>query len=93
MAIDYDPIAYEMPWRRNYELMSAGVWLTGATGYGIYAALGSFPAGPLLWIAGGMSAFGLLKLRKGLRLMRLQHHLAGTPLPVCTFDELQSICT
>lgn len=93
MAIDYDPTAYEMPWRRNYELMSAGVWLTGATGYGIYAALGSFPAGPLLWIAGGMSAFGLLKLRKGLRLMRLQHHLAGTPLPVCTFDELQSICT
>ena len=92
MGIQYDPSDFEMPWRRNYELMAAATWLTGAAGYSGYAAFGSFPAGPLLWIAGGMTAFGLFKLRKGLRLMRLQHRLAGTPLPLCTFDDLQRIC-
>lgn len=92
MGISYDPTAYEMPWRRNYELMSAAVWLTGAAGYGAYAAFGSFPAGPLLWIAGGMCVFGFIRLRKGLRLLNLQLHLAGQPLPVCTFKELQAIC-
>lgn len=92
MGIQYDPSGYEMPWRRNYELMAAGVWLTGAAGYAGYAAFGSFPPGPLLWIAGGMTVFGAFKLRKGLRLLNLQQHLAGTPLPLCTFEELREIC-
>lgn len=92
MGIQYDPSDYEMPWRRNYELMAADAWFTGSAGYAGYAAFGSFPSGPLLWISGGMTLFGLFKLRKGLRLLRLQHRLAGTPLPLCTFDDLQRIC-
>ena len=92
MGIQYDPSDYEMPWRRNYELMAAAAWFTGSAGYAGYAAFGSFPSGPLLWISGGMTLFGLFKLRKGLRLLRLQHRLAGTPLPLCTFDDLQRIC-
>lgn len=93
MAIKYDPASYEMPWRRNYELMQAGIWLTGAVGYLGYAAFSEFPAGPILWISGGMGVLGFWKLQKGLRLLRTQTKLAGTPLPICTFAELKKKCS
>lgn len=89
MSIKYDPASYEMPWRRNYELMQAAVWLLGAVGYLAYSVVSDFPCGPILWIAGGMSILGGLKLKKGMRLLRMQTRLAGSRLPVCTFDDLR----
>lgn len=93
MAIAYDPSAYEMPWRRNYEMYSAMLALTGAAGYEAFAFFGSYPAGPLHWMAGGFTVFGLMKLVQGATLLRRQLKLAGEPLPVCTFEDLKRICT
>lgn len=93
MSIEYDRAGYEMPWRRNYELLSAGVAFSGTLLYGIMSLSGDYPAGPLAWMATGMGVFGAFKFKQGIKLFKRQVRLAGEPLHVTTFDELRALCT
>lgn len=84
---------YENAWRPNFEMKAACWWGAGALGYSVYAAIGDFPSGPLLWMAGGCAALAAKSLVPGLRLMRTQLRLIGKPPATATFDELRKICS
>lgn len=84
---------YENAWRPNFEMKAACWWGAGALGYAVYAAIGDFPSGPLLWMAGGCAALAAKSLVPGLRLMRTQLRLIGKPPATATFDELRKICS
>lgn len=84
---------YENAWRPNFEMKAACWWGAGALGYAVYAAIGDFPSGSLLWMAGGCAALAAKSLVPGLRLMRTQLRLIGKPPATATFDELRKICS
>ena len=84
---------YENPWRPNYELKAACWWGAGALGYAAYAGIGSFPAGPLLWMAAGCAAMGTRMAIPGFRLMKTQLRLVGHPLATATFEDLKKLCS
>ena len=88
-----DVTEYENPWRPNYELKAACWWGAGALGYAAYAGLGSFPAGPLLWMAAGCAAMGARMAVPGIRLMKTQLRLVGHPPATATFDDLKKLCS
>lgn len=83
---------YENAWRPNFEMKAACWWGAGAAGYAIYAALGDFPAGPLLWMAGGCALLAVRSLIPGIELMRTQLRLVGKPPATATFEDLRKIC-
>lgn len=84
---------YENPWRPNYELKAACWWGAGALGYAAYAGIGSFPAGPLLWMAAGCAAMGTRMAIPGIRLMKTQLRLVGHPPATATLEDLKKLCT
>ena len=88
MPIKKDPVAFEEPWRRNYEFYSLVLWGLGALGYLLWALFGTMPPGPSYWIAGVCVLMGLWQLPAAMRLKSLQKNLAGRPLTFMTIDEL-----
>ena len=91
MAIQNTTAEYYTPLRPNFELSAATTALFGALGYEAYAWLGNFPAGPVHWIAGGFALYGLSRAVPAAKLLRRHLHLAGTPIPCHTFDDLRRL--
>ena len=91
MAIQNTTAEYYTPLRPNFELSAATTALFGALGYEAYAWLGNFPTGPVHWIAGGFALYGLSRAVPAVKLLRRHLHLAGTPIPCHTFDDLRRL--
>lgn len=86
--IKYDPLAYEMPWRPNYEKSAAMGW-----GIATFSALvvqqgTDMPPQPFYWMAGISSVMALSKLPMAYRLHHLQKNLAGRPLEFMPLSDL-----
>lgn len=92
MAMQYDALAYEMPWRANYEKRAAFVWLTSAlAAVGVNHASG-LPPEPFWYMTGICATMGALRIPAAIRLHRLQRHLRGRELAFIKLAELQDKC-
>lgn len=86
--IKYDSLAYEMPWRPNYEKSAVMGW-----GIATFAALAvqqttDMPAQPFYWMAGISSVMAATRLPMAYRLHHLQKNLAGRELEFIKLETL-----
>ena len=90
-GIAYDPLSYEMPWRRNYESLAMAVWLASAA---LTWPLGRWyfqmPELPFRLMALAQLAMGLGWAIPAIRLWRLQRGLRGQPLSFVRLNTLQA---
>lgn len=84
----YDSMAYENPWRTNYEIQAAGVWVMAATvSFGVNQ-LANLPPEPFYWMGGICSVMALSRMPQAIRLATLQKHLRGRPLEFIQLKKL-----
>lgn len=87
--MDYDALAYEMPWRANYEMRASLGWaLAGAVSVGVNY-LTDLPQGPFWYMTGICSIMALVRIPAALRLKKLQRHLSGRELEFINLEKLQ----
>lgn len=84
-------IAYEMPWRKNYEMYAVAGWLGSSI-----LALGvnqitNMPPQPFYWMAGVSGVMTLSLLPRAIKLNSLQKHLTGRDLSFLTLKDLQKV--
>lgn len=91
MSMDYDALAYEMPWRPNYEGRAAGAWMVAASASAGVYMIGGLPPEPFWWMTGICGTMALSRLPAARRLSLLQKHLAGRELEFITLDSLHKI--
>lgn len=86
-----DEYAYEMPWRKNYELQAVAGWgLASTVALGVnYASM--MPTQPFWWMTGICGVMAMARIPKGIRLHNLQKHLKGRPLSFIKLRDLQKI--
>lgn len=85
----YDSMAYENPWRPNYEGKAAGTWFVAATLALGVNQLSNLPPEPFYWMGGICGVMALARLPQAIRLANLQKHLRGRPLEFITLKELR----
>lgn len=85
----YDSMAYENPWRPNYEAKAAGTWFVAATLALGVNQLSNLPPEPFYWMGGICGVMALARLPQAIRLANLQKHLRGRPLEFITLKELR----
>ncbi|MFK7810560.1 MAG: conjugative transfer system coupling protein TraD, partial [Saprospiraceae bacterium] len=84
----YDSMAYENPWRTNYESQAASVWVMAATvSFGVNQ-LANLPPEPFYWMGGICSVMALSRMPQAIRLATLQKHLRGRPLEFIQLKKL-----
>ncbi|OSZ33081.1 conjugal transfer protein [Alcaligenes faecalis] len=89
MSINYDPLAYEMPWRPNYEGRAVAVWSASAlTAMGVNLVSG-MPPEPFYWMSGICGTMAMMRVPKAMQLRMLQKHLQGRPLSFISLQELR----
>ncbi len=89
MAIKYDSMAYENPWRPNYEGQAASAWImAGTVALGVNQ-LTHMPPEPFYWMGGICLTMALSRLPQAVRLANLQRHLRGRPLEFIKIDKLK----
>src|SRR5690554_5939935 len=88
MAMSYDPLAYEMPWRPNYELRAVQAWAGAAAAAMAVNYVSAMPPEPFYWMTGICGLMAATRLPKALQLKRLQKHLSGRPLEFLNLKEL-----
>ena len=82
-------LSYEMPWRRNYEMMAAGGWVGAAVmAYGMKTIV-QMPPEPFYWMTGICGVMAMARLPKAIKLHTLQKHLGGRDLTFIKMSELQ----
>lgn len=83
-----DDIAYEMPWRANYEAMAIAGWCAASvTAYGINQ-LTNMPPEPFYWMNGICGVMVLARIPKAIKLHTLKKHLKGRELEFIKFEGL-----
>lgn len=85
----YDPLSYEVFWRKNYEASAVKMWLASIGAAGAVGALSTMPAAPFLWMAGISAGMALSKIKKAMLLHRMQQNLLGFNLEFTTLEELK----
>jgi len=88
MLIEYDALAYEMPWRPNYEKSAALGWIAASAAAMTVQQATVMPAQPFYWMAGISLVMGTFRIPAAYRLHILQKHLAGRPLEFIPLKEL-----
>ncbi len=89
MSIEYDALAYEMPWRPNYEAKAAVAW-TAAAGVALGVNMvATLPPEPFYWMSAMCTGMAVSRLPKAFKLKTLQKHLGGRPLQFIKLDELK----
>lgn len=89
--MEYDPLAYNMPWRPNYERYAAVSWIGAAGASMIVQQLSSMPPQPFFWMAGICGAMALARIPQAIRLHNMQKHLGGRGLTFIDIKELQTL--
>lgn len=91
MSFKYDPLAYEMPWRPNYEKRALIAWLSAATTALVVQQATQMPAEPFYWMSGMAGVMALMRTPSAYRLHKLQKHLKGRELEIIHIDKVQSM--
>lgn len=89
MSIQSNPVAFEQPWRRNYEKYCTYGWIASGVGYTAYAVLGDMPAMPSYIIAGISFTMAAVRMPGAIKLAQLQSKLTGRDLTIMTIPELK----
>lgn len=89
--MELDPIAYDMPWRPNYEKYAATTWVGAAGVAMLMQQLSSMPPQPFYWMAGLCGAMTLSRIPQALKLHRLQKHLGGRGLTFMKIEDLHNL--
>lgn len=89
MTMSYDPLAYEMPWRPNYEKSAVFGWV-GAAGIALAVeSISTMPPEPFYWMSGICGVMAMARLPKAIKLHLLQKHLSGRELEFISIADLQ----
>lgn len=91
MAIEYDALAYEMPWRPNYEKRAVMGWGLATFGAMCVQQVTEMPPQPFYWMAGIGATMAMVRLPKAYKLHKLQEHLKGRPLEFIKISEVQKM--
>lgn len=84
----YDSMAYENPWRPNYESRAAGAWIMAATvAFGVNQ-MTNLPPEPFYWMGGICVVMAIARLPQAVRLASLQNHLCGRSLEFIKLKQL-----
>lgn len=90
MTMSYDPLAYEMPWRPNYEKNAVAGWLAASGAALAVEQVSTMPPEPFYWMTGICGVMAMARLPKAIKLHLLQKHLKGRDLEFISIAELQS---
>lgn len=85
----YDPLAYEMPWRPNYEMSAVFGWVAASVGALAVQQITDMPPEPFYWMTGICGVMTMTRLPKAIKLHLLQKHLKGRDLEFISIKELQ----
>lgn len=86
-----DPLAYEMPWRPNYEMRAVAAWGVACGAALIVNQLSTMPPEPFYWMAGICGVMAAARLPKAAHLYKLQKHLGGRALEFMSLPELRKL--
>ena len=86
--MEHDSMAYENPWRPNYESVASVVWITAGTVAMGVNQLSNLPEEPFYWMGGICLVMAAIRLPQALRLYNLQRHLKGRKLEFIKLDVL-----
>lgn len=89
MTMSYDPLAYEMPWRPNYEKNAVAGWLAASGAALAVEQVSTMPPEPFYWMTGICGVMAMARLPKAIKLHLLQKHLKGRDLEFISIAELQ----
>lgn len=84
-------LAYEMPWRPNYEAMAIGGWLAAAGVSVGVNALTDMPPEPFFWMTGLCGVMAMARIPKAVKLYTLKKHLGGRDLEFLNLPQLQKL--
>ena len=87
--LHYDPYAYDMPWRPNYEAMRAGVWLAVSAGY--LAASAWDHSGVFFWLGLVCLIFSLTSVPAARRIHEQQKRLHGFTLSFRDIKDIEAL--
>lgn len=86
--MNYDAMAYENPWRPNYESMASAVWImAGTVAFGV-KQLTNLPAEPFYWMGGICMVMAIIRIPQAFRVYQLQKNLKGRKLEFIKLDQL-----
>lgn len=86
--MNYDAMAYENPWRPNYESMASAVWImAGTVAFGV-KQLTNLPAEPFYWMGGICMVMAVIRIPQAFRVYQLQKNLKGRKLEFIKLDQL-----
>ncbi len=89
MTMSYDPLAYEMPWRPNYEKNAVAGWMAASCAALAVEQVSTMPSEPFYWMTGICGVMAMARLPKAIKLHLLQKHLKGRDLEFISIAELQ----
>ncbi len=89
MTMSYDPLAYEMPWRPNYEKCCSRLAYASGAALAV-EQVSTMPPEPFYWMTGICGVMAMARLPKAIKLHLLQKHLKGRDLEFISIAELQS---
>lgn len=87
----YDSLAYENPWRPNYEGQAAGAWSVAAAVAMAVNKVSHLPPEPFYWMGGICAVMAMARLPQAIRLAKLQRHLKGRPLEFLDLEKLMTL--
>ncbi len=88
MTMSYDPLAYEMPWRPNYEKCCSRLACASGAALAV-EQVSTMPPEPFYWMTGICGVMAMARLPKAIKLHLLQKHLKGRDLEFISIAELQ----
>lgn len=91
MTMRFDPLAYEMPWRPNYEARAVTGWVGASATALAVNHLSAMPPEPFYWMVGICGAMAMVRLPKAVKLHRLQKHLRGRALEFISLRDLKKL--
>jgi len=87
--MNYDPLSYEMPWRKNFERNASIGWLLATIVSFIVSQYTAMPASPFYWMMGISVIMAMVRAFSAIRLYSLQKNLKGDQLEFITLTTLQ----
>ena len=88
-TLNYDPYAYDMPWRPNYEAMRAGVWMATAACY--LAASAWDHSGVFFWLGVVCLIFSFFSLPAARRIHERQKRLNGFTVSFRDIKDIEAL--
>ncbi len=93
MPLQADSLAYESPWRPNYEMQAVAGWVCAAITALTVCSLSTMPAEPFYWISVICAVMILIRLPKAVQLYRSQKSLRGHGLSFLSLQALKKRMT